>query len=315
MIKKTCFIALLATSSVYAIDPPPQYPSIKPPMDTLSPATSVAKSADWLASLAAQNTITLKDASQGVLPKSYDDNWSGDANIQKGVLGYWEYLKNFNDDYKAYISDPKMDTGHCSEPKPDQPNSATIERTVTHNGLDVYDGAVWSIALAAAAADPATAVDKKQHYRNLLSQYLHTLKISGSLLFKSYRAFEGGDSGNIPYMYNGAKMDLPGSSFLLKFIPPSWGNNQDPIHQCDMAWQVWDSVTGENAWSLLIGPIQTAYLLRDPAQPERWADSEWVKKLAVASIPAFMAMQDPVSGGFFFEMSRLQEWHQSTQFH
>lgn len=206
------------------------------------------------------------------LPKSFDSN------------AYWQYLVNHNSDYQSFIN--LYDTHNCVVPVDDK-NKATIERAMQQQGLDIYDGAVWQIALAIAAKDnPAYLLDV-EGFKNFLAR-----GIQGPGSFQSYYAFNG-------YTYNGVSMPLAKNSYLLKFVSPSWASNYDGVNDCNMQWPEWSAVTGEEAWAVFIGPVQSIYLLNDGANNPKWSSDAQAGdyiQLGINALGAIQQMQAPNGG-------------------
>ncbi len=178
-----------------------------------------------------------------VIPKSFDTS------------GYWPFMAANNQNYKTYLK--TADNGSCIIPS-DHSNDATLERAMQQQGLDIYDGAVWQIALATALKyNPVLYSEDIEEYKNFLTNGL----ASG---FQSYSAFKG-------YTYNGIPMPSAKNAYLLKFVSPTWDGNYDSINDCKMQWPEWSAVTGEEAWAVLIGPVQSIYLMNDGANNPNWS--------------------------------------------
>ena len=254
---------LVITSYVYATPLPyPSYTSA-----TGIPANQqIPMEALWLHLTAAQmGGVTI--------PKSFD------------ASSYWPYMVENNLDYQTYRQ--SYDNGTCNVPA-DNSNNATIERAMQSQGLDIYDGAVWQIALALAAKNnPIQYTQDVEGYKNFLINGLN----SG---FQSYHAFTN-------YHYNGKLIPSEKNSYFLKFISPSWAFNYDSINDCNMQWPEWSAVTGEEAWAVLLGPVQSIYLLNDGANNPNWSSSSEAGdyiQLGKNALGAIQQMQAP-SGGVY----------------
>jgi hypothetical protein len=268
-------LTAILSASAFATTPAP-YPNYIPTQ--LAPAQQVPLEAAWL-----NNTVAVT----GMLPKSYDTV----------STNYWGYLKANNPQYQQYLA--AHDAGNCSIAGG---NSATIERVIMNNGLDVYDGAVWQMALALAATNSQISADTRAVYASDVAQYANFLVNGLAGGFSSYRAFTSGNDGT-PYLYNGHKMPNNDASFMLQLIAKSYGQNHDYVNGCDMNWPTWDAVTGEEAWSVLLGPVQSIYLLNKGATNPAWAtDGQGAGAyiaLGTQALGAISAMQDPNSGGVY----------------
>lgn len=241
----------------------PPYPNYKSAVG-ISAKDQVAKEALWL-------HLNASRFGNATIPKSFD------------VSNYWNYMVTYNPQYQLYRQ--TNDNGTCSV---DPSNNATIERAMQQQGLDIYDGAVWQIALAIVAkTNPQVYLDDVIGYKN----FMVTGVTSG---FQSYYAFKN-------YTYNGVTMPTAKNAYLLKFISPTWANNYDPINDCNMTWPEWSAVTGEEAWSVLIGPVQSLYLINDGAHNPDWASSGEASdflQLGKNALGAIKQMQAP-SGGVY----------------
>ncbi len=245
---------------------PPAYPTYTSATG-IPASTQVSMAARWLDLMMVNN----------IMPKSYD------------VSGYWPYMVANNPDYQLFRQ--SSDTGTC-DVRSDHSNDATVERAIQQQGLDIYDGAVWQIALSIAAKNnpiqPNPYQEDIQHY----TDFLHNGLSSG---FNSYYAF----NANNPYSYNGKLISSKKNSYLLKFISPSYSSNYDSINDCEMNWPEFSAVTGEEAWAVLIGPIQSAYLIRDGAHNSNWSSqaSDYIQ-LGTNALGAIQQMQS-ASGGVY----------------
>lgn len=245
------------------------YPTYTPAMN-ISAEAQVPMEAAWLHSMAMTtqyNTITI--------PKSFD------------ARDYWKYLVANNSSYQTYRE--AHDTHDC---RVIPGNEATIERSLQNTGLDIYDGAIWQMSLALAAKyQPLAYKQDVDNYQNFLVNGIADKEIA----FQSYRA-EGG------YTYNGRYNYLSGQkAYLLKFISPVYAYNYDAVNGCMMNWPEWSAVTGEEAWAVLIGPVQSIYLLNDGNNNPNWSadtQADNYLQLGKEALGAIQKMQAP-SGGVY----------------
>lgn len=215
-----------------AVNPYPTYKSAT----GISAAAQIPMEASWLHSIAT--------STGGVtIPKSFDSN------------AYWLYMVANNTDYQTYQQ--TFDAHDCHIPDPARgeranANDATIERTTQYQGLDIYDGAVWQMSLALAATNGNNPVA----YAKDVTDYQHFLLYGLPGGFQSYYANN--------FTYNGSKPIPSGpNAYLFKFIAPSYADNYDVVNKCNMTWTQWEAVTGEEAWAVFLGPIQSIYLLNN----------------------------------------------------
>jgi hypothetical protein len=203
------------------------------------------------------------------LPRSFD------------MSGYWPYMVANNTEYQNYLK--TNDTGKCVA---NPGNNATIERAMQQQGLDIYDGAVWQVALAVAVKNnPVLYTQDIEDYKNFLMT-----GVNGG--FSSYMAFNG-------YTYNGVSMPSAKNAYLLKFVSPSWALNYDSINDCNLQWPEWSAVTGEEAWAVFIGPVQSIYQLNDGDNNPNWSSvsqaGDYIQ-IGKNALGAIKQMQAPTGG-------------------
>ena len=270
-----------------------EYPQISPPSN-LSSAQKIEYAANWLNYNTSEVNLQLK--SVAVMPKSYDDTWKN----------YWSFLKDNNTTYQKYIQNNATD--------------AKTERVMTHNGLDIYDGSVWSIALALAIQTEGVKPEQKYWYDQSIKQYKRVLSTGRSFVrntdgtasgWSTYRAGFGADQWTgipdetKPLCYNPndcAKNNVTSTdnAYFIKFIAPLTSHLVDPLDgTSNNNWVEYGAVTGEQAWAALIGPIQTAYLLNGGSVGNKyWANDDWID-IAINTLPSLQMMQDSTSGGVY----------------
>ncbi len=161
---------------------------------------------------------------------------------------------------------------------------AVIERALVENSLNIYDGALWQIAL--------TVLPSKNSERLV---ELHTQRLAKG---------EAGQMSDLRgygpvFLYGDEeKMMDRDSGFFFRMISDKYlqedplGHNEVPgypnfnrVHHED-----WKPITGEQAWAAIIGPLQVAYLKYNGNIP---AESQELK-LALSILPALEAMQSPL---------------------
>lgn len=232
---------------------------------SISTSAQIPLLARWLHLISLQNAgITI--------PKSFDSGM------------YWTYLADHHLAYQLYRK--TNDNGTC-QVLSNQSNDATIERALQQQGLDIYDGAVWQMAMSLVAKDNLLYLQDVEQYQNFLMNGL-----SGGFL--SYYAYKN-------YHYNGKTMPSEKNAYLLKFVSPTWAFNYDVLNQCNMEWPEWSAVTGEEAWAVLLGPIQSIYLLNDGKHNPNWSSQSQADDYLILghrALDAFLAMQAP-SGGVY----------------
>ncbi len=171
---------------------------------------------------------------------------------------------------------------------------SVIERLMIRYELNIYDGAVWQIALSLQNnADYQVLVDA--HTQRLLSG------ASGNLGFLAQSP---------AFTYNGQSV-VGSQAWLFRSIAESYGPMMDPLSNSSVAPPGFPQashglhktdfrpVLGENAWATIIGPVQTAYLKHGETIP---LDAPEMR-LAVSRLASFEIMQDALTGGVFYTPS------------
>ncbi len=168
---------------------------------------------------------------------------------------------------------------------------SVIERLMIRYELNIYDGAVWQIALS---------LQKNAVYQQLVDMQTQRLLSgkSGSLdILAQSPAFT----------YNGQTVTGDGA-FIFRSISESYGGMTDPLTNSSVAPVGFPQaeqglhkadfrpVLGENAWATLIGPLQSAYLKYGAQIP---MDSPEMR-IAVSKLKTFEIMQDAFTGGVFY---------------
>ncbi len=168
------------------------------------------------------------------------------------------------------------------------PVDAVIERTLVEHALNIYDGALWQIALTLVPSNKSGGLVD-----------LHTDRLLGG---------EAGDIRDLrgygpAFLYGDEEkiMDRSGG-FFFRMITDRYlqddplGQNEVPgfpnfsrVHHED-----WKPVTGEQAWAAIIGPLQVAYEKYGGKIPAEAPEM----KLAMSVLPALEAMQSPI-GAFY----------------
>ena len=168
---------------------------------------------------------------------------------------------------------------------------SVIERLMIRYDLNIYDGAVWQIALS---------LQKNPAYQQLVDAQTQRLL--------------SGKSGNLgilaqspTFTYNGQSVTGDGS-FILRSISEMYGPMIDPLTNSSVAPAGFPQpehglhkadfrpVLGENAWATIIGPLQTAYLKYGAQVP---MDSPEMR-IAVSKLKTFEVMQDAFTGGVLY---------------
>ncbi|MCX5714591.1 MAG: hypothetical protein NT033_07295, partial [Candidatus Omnitrophica bacterium] len=127
-----------------------------------------------------------------------------------------------------------------------------IERITVNNGLVIYDGGIWQMAMAIdgnfAAADKFTSTLSAGRWQNLAT-------------IRGYTA---------PFLYQGKSLP-EGNAYFFRILSPDW-QQPDPLTDKThfpgfpgpgydpslIVWSDWRPVTGENAW-VILSALNTAF--------------------------------------------------------
>lgn len=168
---------------------------------------------------------------------------------------------------------------------------SVIERLMIRYELNIYDGAVWQIALS---------LQQNPAYQGLVDAQTQRL-LSG-------KAGSLGILAQSPaFTYNGQTVTGDGA-FIFRSIAEMYGPMTDPLTNSSVAPAGFPQaeqglhkadfrpVLGENAWATIIGPLQSAYLEYGSSIP---MDSPEMR-LAVSKLRTFEIMQDAFTGGVLY---------------
>ncbi|MBI5897526.1 MAG: hypothetical protein HZB24_16445 [Desulfobacterales bacterium] len=216
------------------------------------------------------------------------------------------------------LYDPK---DYSLAPAPGPAGEMQTERVNVHNGANIYDAAVWQIAVvlgqtANGFANPyaAKAYDLANH-QNLLLQASHcgnaTVAETGAnrAVTKKER-----------FVYNGLEIGDPENAYVFRMLGRDW-LSEDPfkgspyenlIQVSDLparnpdysrgkiTWSDWKPITGENAWAFLLGPLQAAYLHHVRYLKGTFVPFEDLAvQQALAVLPTFAAMQSEIGAVYY----------------
>lgn len=189
---------------------------------------------------------------------------------------------------------------------------AQIERTDMFYGADIYDAATWQIALALGAKyghidkEKAETLINNQFKRinhkdnkatDSVFQYGYRKSINKPAQAFTFRMLATDFHNKDPFYqsrYQEYVTPLPDTTLLL--LSKNDKDHHSPEYfKYATTWSDWKPITGENAWALLIGPLQAEYLLH---QGKISANSLNLIN-AMNSLYAFSAMQS-ATGGIYY---------------
>eukprot|EP01064_Diplonema_japonicum_P019903 TRINITY_DN2882_c0_g1_i1.p1 TRINITY_DN2882_c0_g1~~TRINITY_DN2882_c0_g1_i1.p1 ORF type:complete len:960 (+),score=138.30 TRINITY_DN2882_c0_g1_i1:767-3646(+) len=181
----------------------------------------------------------------------------------------------------------------------DQLNEYTFqtERYLTTLGLDVYDGAVWSMAMS--------VLTNEQLVRKYTRSVLETSTTAGLQSIRSDLACKGKDCDpfkeSCGVCYGDDYTTLSKDNALMirligdHFAAPGSSDARCPDISKAWQWNDFKPILGENAWSLLLGPLATAIQRYGSAAAIPETSKDFL--LALNIIPALEALKVNVSEG------------------
>jgi hypothetical protein len=207
-------------------------------------------------------------------------------------------------------------------PTPDSPGMALqVERVNIFNGTNIYDAATWQIALALGASHGISGPNSQSLFeiadnQNLLLSLGYDGQATPPLINGANRATSHSDG---TFTYNGTPIQDPSQAYFFRMIAQNWlatdpfkgtsyqhyikaeGLPNNPDYQPGkITWLDWKPITGENAWGLLIGPLQAAYLRYCTTLKQAYIphDTPAVQN-ALGVLYAFRCMQSPLGGIYY----------------
>jgi hypothetical protein len=205
---------------------------------------------------------------------------------------------------------------HALTPDSSPAGDLQTERVNAHNGINIYDGATWQIALMLGATD--------SDLPPLPDQDLYALVSNQNLLL--HEGYTGNSRHPVPtetrgvtngavFVYNGHRITDPAQAFAYRMLPRTWLATdplaatpyarfirtrnlppENPEYQAGtISWTDWKPITGENAWAFLIGPLQAARLQYQSIEQRACIPfRDLAVQNALSVLPAFAALQSPL---------------------
>ncbi|MET0377721.1 MAG: hypothetical protein ABW049_01925 [Spongiibacteraceae bacterium] len=195
------------------------------------------------------------------------------------------------------------------------------ERVNIHNGVNIYDGATWQIAVMVGRVRNGFAIPGGEDAYALVSNQNRLLQLGYSGDAKpavphQYRALTHANT----FRYNGTIVEDPARAFVFRTLPRAW-LSVDPLldslyddwikatglpltnsayQRGKISWTDWKPISGENAWAFLIGPLQAAYLHYHVEQKKPFVPfRELAIQNALAILPTFAAMQSELGALYY----------------
>ncbi|MFZ1984150.1 MAG: hypothetical protein WAU91_07035, partial [Desulfatitalea sp.] len=218
-------------------------------------------------------------------------------------------------------------------PQPGPAGDLQTERVNVHNGANIYDAAVWQIAVVLGQVANRLSVPSGQDAydlagnQNLLLKAGHcgnaTAPVSGANRALTHKQM---------FLYNGTAITDPEQAYSFRMLGRDWLSD-DPFMETPFAalisaaslprqrpeyrpgkisWSDWKPITGENAWAFLLGPLQAAYLHYVRGRGGAFVPFEDLAvQQALAVLPTFAAMQSPIGAVYYAPAGTLS--NQGTQ--
>ena len=213
------------------------------------------------------------------------------------------------------VTDTYNPSDYTLTPAPGPAGALQTERVDVHNGTNIYDAAVWQIAVVLGAVD--------HHYATHLQHDAYALANAENRLLQ--RGFDGTAANRATttasaFQYNGHRITHRHSAYAFRMLSATWlavdpfmatryaslittsglpANNPD-YQSGKLTWSDWKPVTGENAWAFLLGPLQAAFLHYVRGAQQHYVPfHDLAVQDALAVLPTFAAMQSSVGGVFY----------------
>jgi hypothetical protein len=241
------------------------------------------------------------------LPYSYTDS-----------ARYWGEYVCAQPSVNCTVSDYYDPTDHAVKPRPGAGALLQTERINVHNGTNIYDAAIWQIAVVLGSV--------VNHFGNLLELDAYSVAANQNRVLGQIHNLKDLPTGSRAttvgglYVYNGMRISDPRSAYAFRMTAPAWLApdtlkdspyaklitveslpKDNPRYQPGLvAWSDWKPITGDNAWALLVGPLQAAYIhfvldLRGRFIPF----GDLSVQSAIATLPAFAAMESRCGGVYY----------------
>eukprot|EP00455_Lapot_gusevi_P048424 TRINITY_DN668_c0_g1_i6.p1 TRINITY_DN668_c0_g1~~TRINITY_DN668_c0_g1_i6.p1 ORF type:complete len:468 (+),score=188.43 TRINITY_DN668_c0_g1_i6:98-1501(+) len=164
----------------------------------------------------------------------------------------------------------------CNCSSPTDPSN-TAERILATFGLNLYDGAVWQIAMTLGGNFDAARAHTQMLLTNRCGDLADIRACNANFTY-----------GDNPY---NCTYD---NSYFFRMISDVWANH-DPLTGQIVTWMDWRPITGENVWLSMIGPLQSAYIKFGSAMTYDMPEV----KLALSVLKAVHAMQSPIGALYY----------------
>jgi hypothetical protein len=252
-----------------------------------------------------------------VLPFSFEDS-----------AEYWGMYVCAFPDTRCAVTDRYDPANYALEPEKGTAGVLQTERVNVHNGTNIYDAAVWQIAvvLGSVVNGFGNTVDADAYHLATRENSALTAADNGAARIGTAMGGKALTQGLL-YRYNGHVVDAPLSAYAFRMAAPAWladdplGNSryaslvtavglprQNPDYRSGkIVWTDWKPVTGENAWAYLLGPLQAAYVHYVVGEKGKYIPfEEPAVRSALDMLPTFAAMQSPLGAIYYAPSGTLK---------
>lgn len=201
------------------------------------------------------------------------------------------------------------------------PGELQTERVNVHNGANIYDAATWQIAVTLGHVRNGLKSGVRQAGYELASNQNRLLSEGhdGDAADPVRGANRATTKGTV-FRYDGETIRNPANVFSFRMVGRSWLSDDpflgtkyaslinavglprtNPAYAVGkVSWTDWKPVTGENAWSFLLGPLHSARLHHREQRKSAFVPfQDAAIQNALLMLPAFSAMQSPLGGVYY----------------
>jgi len=237
---------------------------------------------------------------------------------------YWGEYVCRQPSVNCAVSDYYDPADYAMKPHPGAGALLQAERVNVHNGTNIYDAATWQIAVVLGSV--------VNHFGNSLDLDAYSLASNQNRALGQTHPSRDVPTGSRAttrgslYVYNGVRITDAQSAYAFRMTAPVW-LAPDPLKDAYaslitvgalpkdnpryqpglLAWSDWKPITGDNAWALLLGPLQAAYVHFVAGLGGRFVPfGDLAVQNAVAALTAFAAMQARCGAVYYAPSGTLQ---------
>lgn len=188
------------------------------------------------------------------------------------------------------------------------------ERYIASSGLNIYDGACWSLALALLGEDTEAISYTQAYIQKSETCQLGNIRGNATCMgvILDNQCADNDQIGACGFCYgSGSDRSLDGTSaWLFRTISDSWAYQNTVDERCpelglNWIWNDYKPVLGENAWSNILAPLQIARIRYGSAR--NIPDNDYSLTLAINFVKTLPRMKVPGVGGFFYSPKNTLE--------